>query len=325
MEYNILLPSKPRVVSEDATKGIYEIDGLYRGYGHTLGNSLRRVILSSLPGAAVTKVKIEGVSHEFSTIPGVKEDVITILLNLKRLRFKMHSDEPQTVKLSVKGAKKVLGKDLKTPSQVEVVNKDSLIATLTDKSAKLELELVVERGLGYVPRETLQKSKMEVGTLALDAIFTPIRRVHYEVENMRVGERTDYNRLRFIIETDGSISPKEAFEKAIKILISQLEALVGFETEKPSEGLSSEDEEKILEEEKKKKKERPAEDPLKIRVEDLGLSSRTLHALSKAGVRTVGGLVKKREADLLAMEGIGKNAVQEIRRAIGAFGLILKE
>ncbi len=321
----IILPSKPRAVTEEDTKGVYEIDGLYAGYGHTLGNSLRRVILSSLPGAAITTVKIEGINHEFSTIPGVKEDVIILLLNLKQVRFKMYGDEPQTATLQVKGVKKVCASDFKVPSQLEVLNKDKLIATLTNKNAQLKIDITVEKGLGYVPREVLKKEKVEVGTLMLDAIFTPIRRVNYEVENMRVGERTDYNRLRFFIETDGSISPREALEMAIKILIKQLNAVVGIAEEEEIQE-EAEATEKIRETEdvadvKKKELE---EEVLKTRIEDLDLSSRSLNALTKAGIRTLGGLSKKREEDLLKVEGLGKKSLNEIRRALGNYGLILK-
>src|SRR3989344_8528089 len=205
MEYSIALPSKPLVVSEAEFEGVYEIDGLYPGYGHTLGNSLRRIILSSLPGAAVTSVKIDGVSHEFSTMSGVREDVITILLNLKKLRFEMLTQEPQTVRLSAKGPKKVTGADLTLPGQVRLLNPDSYIAELTEKGGTLEAELRVEHGLGYVAREALKKERVDVGEISVDAIFSPIRRVNYEVENMRVGDRTDFNRLRISIETDGSL------------------------------------------------------------------------------------------------------------------------
>lgn len=331
-EFEIILPSKPRVVMEEGTKGVYEIDGLYAGYGHTLGNSLRRVILSSLPGAAITEVKIEGVNHEFSTIPGVKEDVIMILLNLKQIRFKIHGSESQTATLFAKGQKKVQADDFKIPTQLEILNKDKSIATLTGKNAQLKIEITVERGLGYVPREVLKKEKVTAGTLMLDAIFTPVRRVNYEVENMRVGERTDYNRLRFIIETDGSITPREALENSIKILLKQLSAIVGIEEPKEKEPaaekeLAGEFGEELLSEESaeaKKKGEEADEDFLKTRTEDLNLSARSLNALTKAGIRTLGGLSKKKEDDLLKIEGIGKKSVNEIRRALGNFGLILK-
>ncbi len=330
MNYDIILPSKPRVVSEEGNKGIYEIDGLYAGYGYTFGNALRRVLLSSLPGAAATAVKIDGVSHEFSTIAGVKEDVVLILLNLKQLRFKLYSDEPQTVKLSAKGQKKITAKDLEVPSQVEILNKDLPIATLTTKDAKLKFELTVEKGLGYVPREVLKKEKVDIGTLILDAIFTPIRRVNYEVENMRVGDRTDYNRLRFVIETDGSISPADALNQAVKITIKQLEAIADItvksekvfsvEAEKASEKTEEVDNEKF----EKKEEGVPETETLKTRIEDLKLPSRVSGALSAAGVRTIGGLTRKKENDLLEIEGVGKKAVDQIKQALAELGLSLK-
>jgi DNA-directed RNA polymerase subunit alpha len=225
-DYHIALPSKPRVVSENERTGTYEIDGLYPGYGYTLGNSLRRIILSSLPGAAVTHVKIPGVAHEFSTIEGVKEDVVTILLNIRKIRFKISTDESQTITLSVKGPKTVTAADLKLPGQVEVLNTEAVIADVTGK-ASFELEIRAERGLGYIPKEQHQRERVEVGTIALDAIFSPIRRVNYEVENMRVGDRTDFNRLRVLIETDGTLSPREALEQSITTMIPRRRIYAG--------------------------------------------------------------------------------------------------
>ena len=326
MDYDISLPLKPKVIYEEDNKGVYEIDGLYAGYGHTLGNSLRRIILSSLPGSAVTKVKIEGALHEFSTISGVKEDVINILLNLKKLRFKMHTDESQTATISVKGIKNITAKDINLPSQLDILNKDQHIASLTNKDAKLEMEFSVEKGLGYVSREGLHKDKLDVGVIILDAVFTPIRRVNYEVENMRVGERTDYNRLRFTIETDGIISPKDALEKSIEIMIEHLKAIVGFKEKENLEEFKDGEETEGEEAPEPEDKEEKVEDKeiLKTRIEDLHLSFRVLNALSAVGIRTVGGLVRKKEEDLLALEGVGKKAIQEIRRALGNYGLILK-
>lgn len=325
MQYNIDLPLLVRTVSEENNRGVFEIDGLYAGYGHTLGNSLRRVILASLPGAAVATVKIQGVSHEFSNIAGVKEDVLSILLNLKLLRFKMYTDEPQTLTLSEKGPKIVTAAMLKAPGSVEVLNKEAVIATLVDKKTELNLELVVEKGLGYAVREALKKEKMDIGVIALDAVFSPIRKVHYEVEDMRVGERTDYNRLRISLETDGSLSPAEALASGINILISQFQSikslLTGGEKERlPEEDLAEPEAEKT----KTKKEAELEEDPLKIRVEDLNLSNRALNALARAGIRTTGGLARKKEEDLLKIEGLGAKAVQEIRRALGNLGLTLK-
>ena len=318
-DYNVLLPSKPRIISEDAISGTYEIDGLYPGYGHTLGNSLRRIILSSLPGAAITSVKINGVSHEFSTIQGVKEDIITILLNLKKVRFKMLTDEPQTVTLSVKGTKSVTAADIKVPGQVEVLSKDAFIATITDKGTTLDIEMKIEKGLGYIPKDVHQKDKVDIGTIAVDAIFTPIRRVNYEVENMRVGDRTDHNRLKVSIETDGTLTPREALEKSIEIMINQLKSIVGFKEEEFS---SSEGEEDV---EGGTKGAEGEGEISKMKVESLDLSTRTTNALAAANIRTVGGLARKKEEDLLELEGLGEKGIQEIRRALGNLGLVLKE
>jgi DNA-directed RNA polymerase subunit alpha len=322
-DYNIILPSQPKVISENEFSGVYEIDGLYPGYGHTLGNSLRRIILSSLPGVAITSVKINDVPHEFSTIEGVKDDVITILLNLKKIRFILTTDEPQTVSLSVKGIKEVTANDIKVPGQVEILNKDQHITNLSDKNSQLDIEMIIERGLGYVPKEALQKDKVEIGVIALDAAFTPIRRVNYEVEGMRVGERTDYNRLKISIETDGTITPHEALEKSIEIMIHQLKAIVGFKEEEEIE-----ETEEVFEAETKTKKEEKQEaadaEDLKTRIDTLNLSTRTMNALDSANIRTVGGLARKKEEDLMDLDGLGKKGIQEIKRALGEFGIVLK-
>ena len=315
MEYSITLPSKPRVVTESDTEGVYEIDGLYPGYGHTLGNSLRRIILSSLPGAAVTAAKIEGVEHEFSTIPGVREDVVTILLNLKKLRFEVLSGEAQTVTLSVKGPKKVTGTDLKIPGQVRLLTPNAYLCEITDKTA-FEASFTVERGLGYVPRDLIKKERVEIGEIALDAAFSPIRRANYEVENMRVGDRTDFNRLRIMLETDGTLSPRSALEQSLEIMITQLKAVVGFreETLEPTASPEVPVVSAAVD----------SAEAMKTRIEDLELGSRTISALEKANIRTVGGLARKKEQDLLEIEGLGPKSIQEIKRALANFGIVLK-
>lgn len=322
-DFNIILPSKPRVVKEEGSSGVYEIDGLYPGYGHTLGNSLRRIILSSLPGAAITGIKINGVGHEFSTIHGIKEDVVTIILSLKRVRIAMYTDEPQTLTLSTKGVHEVTAADIVLPGQVAILNPEQKIATLTEKNAELSIEMRVEKGLGYLPKEILQKDRVEIGQITLDAIFSPIRRVNYEVENMRVGNRTDFNRLKLFIETDGSLTPKEALERAIGIMISQLKAIVGFE----EEPVAPSADEAIASSE-------PGPEPapkrevdtelLKTRIETIGLSQRTTHALSNANIRTLGGLVRKKEEDILDIDGLGTKGVQEIKKMLGGMGITLK-
>lgn len=328
MDYNIIFPSKPKVISEKDFTGIYEILGLYPGYGHTLGNSLRRIILSSLPGTAITSVKIDGVSHEFSTIKGVKEDVILILLNLKKVHFKLLTDEPQEATLRVKEPKIITAGDIEVPGQVETLNKKQYIAEITGKNTLLDIIINIERGLGYVRKEVLQKDKVEIGTIALDAIFTPIRRVNYEVENMRVGERTDYNKLKIYIETDGTLTPREALEHSITIMIQQLQAIVGFQKEEKEEVLETKRREEIPrvseQEEIITQKTEEDKEVLKTRVDTLGFSTRTTNALDKANIRTIGGLARKSEEDLLTLEGLGGKGIQEIKRALGNFGITLK-
>lgn len=315
MEYHITLPSKPRIVSEEGVQGIYEIDALYPGYGHTLGNSLRRIILSSLPGAAVTRVKIEGASHEFATMEGVRETVMEVLLNLKRVHFVLHGDEEQTIMLSSKGSGEVTAKDFKLPSQVEITNPDQHIADLSGKSS-LELEATIERGLGYVPREVLTKEKVDIGTVALDATFTPIRRVNYEVENMRVGDRTDFNRLRILIETNGTISPREALEKSIEVMIHQLKSIIGFQENTAKN--------ETLEAGSSAKESSFAADPAKIKIADLELPARVTSALEEAGIKSAAGLARKTADALKELDGIGDKAIDEIQTTLAGHGLTLK-
>jgi len=320
LDSNIVLPSKPKIIKEEGFSGTFEIDGLYPGYGHTLGNSLRRIILSSIPGAAITAVKIKGIEHEFSTIAGVKEDVITILLNLKKVRIAMLSDEPQTMRLKIKGASIITAGDIEITGQIKILTPDAHIATTTDKSSELDIEISVEQGLGYVAKDVHQKNRVDIGAISLDAIFTPIRRASYEVENMRVGDRTDFNRLRIFIETDGTLTPKEALEKSIHTMISQLKAIVGFkETDETTKSVSDMEEGH----ETKEKKEIDPES-LKTRVESLGLSARTMNALTTANIRTVGGLSRKKEEDLLEIEGLGAKGIKEIRDALEQLGIFLK-
>lgn len=323
-DLNIILPSKLSIVSEADNKGVYEIDGLYPGYGHTLGNSLRRIILSSLSGSAITSLKIEGADHEFTVLDGVKEDVITILLHLKQVRFRLLTDEPQTVKLSIKGPKLVTAGDIEVSGQVEILNKDSYIAEVTTKSA-LNIEMTIEKGLGFVSKDVHQKEKNDVGVISIDAIFTPIRRVAYEVENMRVGDKTNHNRLRMTIETDGTLSPREALEKSIVIMVEQLQSIVGFSVTKNLLPVG-EEVEKTTEDKEEVSKEEGNEftDILKTRIDTLDLSTRTLNALTGANIRTIGGVARKKKEDLLEIEGIGDKGIQEIKKILGGYGITLK-
>lgn len=320
-EKSIVLPSKPKIVSEEGNKGVYEIDGFYPGYGFTIGNSLRRIILSSLPGAAITSIKINGVDHEFSSIKGVREDVILIMLNMKKLRVKLLSSEPQTLTLKKKGLGIVTAKDIDAPGQVEIVNPELEIATITDKDTELSIEMTVEQGLGFVSKDRVAKERVDIGTIVLDANFTPIRRVSYEVENMRVGDRTDFNRLRISIETDGSITPTEALVRSINIMIEQLQAITDFKPEKEvveAQVFASEESE---EDSSMKKIDLES---LKTRIEDLNLGARTLNALAGANIRTLGGLARKKEKDILEIEGLGAKGVAEIKRVLAENGITLK-
>lgn len=316
----LTLPEKPKVIESKNNIATIEISGCYPGYGNTLANAMRRVLLSSLPGAAITVIKIKDVKHEFSTIPNILEDVIQIILNLKQVRLNVHSDEPVAMNLKVSGEKDVKAKDIKAPSSVEIVNPDAHIATITDKRGVLEVELWAEKGLGYAPQELMNRDKLEVGTIALDAIFTPIRGVNYKVEDMRVGNRTDYNKLTFVIETDGTISPEEAFKYAAEKLVDHFHILTELGSAKKKEAAEKK---KAKEPEAKDQKEK-TEDPLKTKVEDLKLPLKIINILNANKIKTVSSLVKKTEDDLKVMEGLGDKGVKEVRKAVGYLGLTLK-
>jgi len=321
----ITLPSKPKIKEEDKNRAIFEIEACYPGYGITLGNAFRRILLSSLPGAAITGIKIKGVQHEFSNIPNIKEDIVQIILNLKQVRFKLHTDQVVKASLKIKGEKSIKAGDIKVGPELEVINKDAHIATLTSKKASLEMEIDVEPGLGYLPVEERKKRKLEIGKIAIDAIFSPVKKVTYSVGNMRVGERTDYDRITVNIETDGSISPKEAFLKAAQILVDHFRvfSLLG-EKEKKKKKSTEKSRRKVgiptLKDVGKKAK----EDVTKKKVSELKLSTRTVSALEAVGLKTVAGLAKKNEGDLEGIEGLGSKGIVEIKRALGKLGLTLK-
>jgi len=327
----ITLPNKPKIIKEERNGAIFEIEACCPGYGITLGNALRRVLLSSLPGAAITGVKIKGVQHEFSTIPHVKEDVVQIILNLKQIRFIVHTDEPIKATLKVKGEKAVKAGDIKTSSDLEVVSKEAPIATLTNKKAELEMEFDIEPGLGYSPVESRKKKKIEIGKIAVDAIFSPVKRVNYSIENMRVGEKTDYDRLTFQIETDGSIMPKEAFLKAADILVNQFKvfAFLGETAKKKkispkAKELARKTRKAALLAVRSSGEKEKKEDITKKKLNELKISLRTINALEGAGIKTVAGLIRKKEEDLEKIEGLGPKRVVEIRRVLGKMGLMIK-
>lgn len=323
MNINISLPKAPRLIEKiSKNRAIFEIEELYPGYGLTIGNALRRVMLSSLPGAAVTSIKIKDISHEFSTIPGIIEDIVEIILNLKQIRFKVYSDEPQIITLKTKGEKQVKAGDIKLVSQVEIANPETLIATLTSKNASLEIEMTVEKGLGYSGLETRKKDKQEIGSIAVDAIFTPIKMINYEIEDMRVGDKTNYNRLKFDIETDGTISPTEALATAAQVLIEQFKVITAPLLAK---AVKAENKEELVEEHDKKIiKEADEESMVKNKLEDLKLSNRTQNILSNNHIKAISGLLRLREKELLQFEGMGIKGVKEIKKSLGKLGLTLK-
>lgn len=302
----VSLPLSPKVIKKDKNKAVIEIENLYPGYGVTIGNALRRTLLSSLEGCAVTEFKIKGVNHEFSTIPGVLEDVIMICQNLKGLRFKIFEGETQTATLKMKGEKKITGKDLDMPTQMELANPEWHITTLTGPKSEIEMEIKVERGLGYELKETRKKEKSAIGTVALDAIFTPIKNVTFAVENMRVGDRTDFDKLSLEIETDGTMTPEEAFEKSCELLIKHFNLFLVKEAP-VAIAVATE------------------EENTKVKVEDMDLSSRTLTALVDNSIKTAAGLIKKTEKALLELEGMGEVGIKEIKKALKKLGLSLKE
>lgn len=319
----ISLPSGVKIVSEEKNQGVYDVEGLYPGYGQTVGNSMRRVLLSSLQGAAITAAKIKGVSHEFSTVEGVLEDVVELILNLKQVRFKLLSEGPHSATISVKGEKEVLAKDIKTSGGVEVVNGDLHIATLTSKGAELSMDIEISAGFGYQPIESQKKEKVDIGMIALDAAFSPVRLVNFEVENMRVGDRTDYNKVRFTIETDSSITPRNAFIQAAKILVDQFSAL-GTILE-PDEAMplftASKEKEKVLTDDGSYE-----EKFLHTNVEELKLSTRTQHALENAHLETVSDLVEKTEKEIREdVRGLGDKGIVEIKKALGNLGLTFRQ
>jgi len=309
----IPLPLQPKIVKKEKNKAIFEIEALYPGYGVTIGNTLRRVLLSSLPGAAATQMKIKGALHEFSTLPGVLEDLIQISLDIKKLRFKIFSDEPQKITLKVRGEKEITGADFELPTQVELINKDQHVATLTAKSADLEMEVRVEKGFGYVPVEKRKKLDIEIGVIPLDAIFTPMKRVSFRVENMRVGERTDFDKLTLEVETDGTITPEEAFFQTNEILVNYFSLFM--------ESFKKQAEEAVAEGKAREK----IEDVLGLKIEELKISTRTINVLLKNNVKTVGGILRKSEKSLSELEGMGEKGINEIKKALKKLGLELKQ
>ena len=291
-------PTLASVDDHSTTSSTFVIEPLHTGYGMTLGNSLRRVLLSSIAGAAVSAFKIEGVTHEFTTVEGVKEDVVDIMLNLKQVRFKVFTDEPQTVRIEKKTKGAITAADIKTTDQVEVVNPDHLIATL-DSSKPFVMDIVVETGRGYRTVEATPAESRPSDMIAVDAIFSPVLRVRYKVENTRVGQSTDLDKLLLTIDTDGSMTPSDAFEEAAAILINQYTALAGSTRVEAAPTPGTRDEVNDAE--------------LMTPIEDLNLTARTTNALINNDIRTINDLVTLSETDLRELKGFGSKALDEVK------------
>ena len=311
---------KPKIeiveISEDSRYGKFVCEPLERGYGTTFGNSLRRILLSSLQGAAITAISIDGVLHEFSTIPGVRDDVTNIILNLKSLCLKMYSDEPKTIRLDVDGAKEVTAADITVDSDVEILNPELHIATLNEDGS-LHMEMTVERGRGYVPAEKNKKPDHVIGVIPIDSIFSPIFRVNYTVTDTRVGNVTDYDKLTLEVWTNGSIRPEEAISKAASILIMHLKLFQNMA------GLTEEEEEEegtFLE-----TQENDTAKVLEMTIEDLDLSVRSYNCLKRANINTVADLTEKTEEDMMKVRNLGRKSLEEVKKKLQELNLALSQ
>lgn len=306
-----------KTIKKDTNRSIFEIEPLYPGYGVTIGNALRRILLSSIQGAAITQMSMKKATSEFVNLPGIKEDILEITLNLKKVKLKLTGEDPQKIEIKVSGEKEVKAGDIKTPPQVEIINKDVHIASLTSKNSKMEIEMTVERGLGYVQAEKIKQGKSEVGVIYLDAIFTPVIKVAYVVENIMFEKRADYNKLKMEVETDGSIDPKKAFGSALEVLANHISSIQN------SFGESKDKKEPAAKEVKTKEKAEKTEKDLTL--EDLKLSTRTLNLLDEGNIKSLGGLLKKKEESLNEIKGMGDKALKEIKSKLKRKGLGLKE
>jgi len=292
-------PALASVEEHSATSASFVIEPLQAGYGNTLGNSLRRVLLSSIRGGAIVAFRIEGTSHEFTTVPGIKEDVVDIMLNLKNVRIKVTSDEPVELRLEKKGAGVITAADIKSNAEVEIINLDQVIATIDDPKKSIVMDIVVEAGRGYETIEESSVRRVHSDMIALDAVFSPVLRVRYKVESTRVGQETNLDRLQLNVETDGSMTPREAFEEASAILVNQYTALAGSTTVEAAPALGQDAEEESNE--------------LNTPIEELNLSARTANALVNNEIRTVRDLVTLSEQDLRELKGFGSKALDEVK------------
>ncbi|AJH77097.1 MULTISPECIES: DNA-directed RNA polymerase subunit alpha [Heyndrickxia] len=307
---------KPKIetveVSDDATYGKFVVEPLERGYGTTLGNSLRRILLSSLPGAAVTSIQIDGVMHEFSTVEGVVEDVTSIILNLKKLALKIYSDEEKTLEIDVQGEGAVTAADITHDSDVEILNPDLYIATVAE-NGHLRMRMTANQGRGYVPADQNKREDHPIGVIPIDSIYTPVQRVSYQVENTRVGQVSNYDKLSLDVTTDGSIGPKEAIALGAKILTEHLNIFVGLTDEAQNAEIMVE------------KEEDQKEKVLEMTIEELDLSVRSYNCLKRAGINTVQELANKTEEDMMKVRNLGRKSLEEVKAKLEDLGLGLRK
>ncbi len=307
---------KPKIetveISEEAKFGKFVVEPLERGYGNTLGNSLRRILLSSLPGAAVTSIQIDGVLHEFSTIEGVVEDVATVIMNVKKLALKIYSDEEKVIEIDVKGDGQITAADITHDSDVEILNPDLYIATI-GKNGHLRMRMYAQRGRGYTPADQNKREDLPIGVIPIDSIYTPVSRVNFQVENTRVGQMTNYDKLSLDVWTDGSIGPKEAISLGAKILTEHLNIFVGMTNEAQTAEIMVE------------KEEDQKEKVLEMTIEELDLSVRSYNCLKRAGINTVLELANKSEDDMMKVRNLGRKSLEEVRAKIDDLGLGLRK
>ena len=303
---------EPKEISEDAKFGKLVVEPLERGFGNTLGNSLRRILLSSLPGAAVTSVQIDGVLHEFSTIEGVVEDVASIILNVKKLALKIYSDEEKVIEIDVKGDGQVTAADITHDSDVEILNPDLYIATLA-KNGHLRMRMYAKRGRGYTPADQNKREDLPIGVIPIDSIYTPVSRVNFQVENTRVGQSSDYDKLSLDVWTDGSISPREAISLGAKILTEHLNIFVDMTHEAQTAEIMVEKEENLKEKN------------LEMTIEELDLSVRSYNCLKRAGINTVQELSSKSEDDMMKVRNLGRKSLEEVKAKLDELGLGLRK
>ncbi|QBP39816.1 MULTISPECIES: DNA-directed RNA polymerase subunit alpha [Paenisporosarcina] len=307
---------KPKIetveISEGAKFGKFVVEPLERGYGNTLGNSLRRILLSSLPGAAVTSIQVDGVLHEFSTIEGVVEDVASVIMNVKKLALKIYSDEEKVIEIDIKGDGQVTAADITHDSDVEILNPDLYIATI-GKNGHLRMRMYAQRGRGYTPADQNKREDLPIGVIPIDSIYTPVSRVNFQVENTRVGQMTNYDKLSLDVWTDGSIGPKEAISLGAKILTEHLNIFVGMTDEAKTAEIMVE------------KEEDQKEKVLEMTIEELDLSVRSYNCLKRAGINTVLELASKSEDDMMKVRNLGRKSLEEVKAKLEDLGLGLRK